>query len=99
MSATHGDVLAYDVTGGSLYLNDTDTNSQEEERKPFCRAQPFTKERDGKRGRCKDLHLIGHLEGRDGKITDGYELERILDDVEHGRDRELPAIRTENLST
>jgi hypothetical protein len=43
--------------------------------------------------------LIGDLEGCYGKIADGNELERVLDDIEDGGYGEFPAVWTEYVAT
>lgn len=79
-------------------LDNANTNSEEEEREPFGCREFLTKKGNGKSSGGEDLHLVGDLEGGDGEVGDGDELERVLNDIKDSGDGELPAIRAEDLT-
>lgn len=85
MCATNGCGL-WDMTGGRLDLHNADTDRQKEQGQPFCGAQFSPQECHGEGRRGENLHLVCHLEGSDGEIADGNELERVLNHIENGGD-------------
>lgn len=65
----------------ALYLNDTDTNGEKQQRKPLCRAESSAKKHNRERCCGQNLHLVADLECRGIEIGHGDELEIILNDV------------------
>ena len=97
MGAADGTVVVgvggYD--GGELY--DGDADGEEAQGEPFRGTETLAEEEDGEGGGGEDFHLVGDLEGGDGEVADGDELEGVLDDVEEGGDGEFPAVGTEDV--
>ncbi len=80
-----------------LKLNDTDTHCEKEQGKPLDGRELFSEEGNGEGGGGEDFHLVGDLEGRDGEVGYGNELEGVLDDVEESWDGEFPGVCAEYL--
>jgi hypothetical protein len=81
-----------------LHLDDTNTNRQEKQGQPFRRRERLSKEDDRERRSSQNLHLICNLKRRHGKITDSYELQRVLHDVKNSWYEQLSTIGAKNLT-
>jgi len=78
-------------------LDNAYANCEEEKGQPLERAQLAAEKNDGESGSGKDFHLVGNLEGSGLQIRGGNKLKIILNDVEYGWDRQLPAVGSKNL--
>lgn len=85
--AADGNIRGAGVSdGGRLYLDDADSDGEEEKGEPFGGRELSAEEGNGEGCGRQNLHLVGDLEGGDGQVTDGDELQRVLDDIEDGGD-------------
>jgi len=99
MGAANLSVFVRRVARRGLDLDNSDTDGKEKERNPFCGGELFAQESDRKGSGSEDFHLVRDLERGHWEIANGNKLKRILDDIEDGGNRELPAVGTEYLAT